>query len=293
MNFRMKYPSARMINPIRSINEYESVRSTDCVRDGSWHNPDCLPYIMKRNIFRYCLAAVLLLVCTLSHAIPARPQPPRLVNDLAGLFTLPQAQRLERVLTAFDDSTSNQITVVTTTDLEGYTPAEYGTRIGLDWGVGSAEFNNGVVMVVKPKTRDSNGQVNISVGYGLEGAIPDTYAKRIIDNEMIPRFAEGDYFGGVAAGCTVLMQLASGEISEPRGDEDLSLRDIFIIAIVLFTFAVILLSAIFGRRHGGGNSGSTGGGPDLMDTIIIGSLLGGSHGRSSGWGGSGDRKSVV
>ena len=243
---------------------------------------------MKRNTLRYCLAAVMLLVCTLSHAIPARPQPPRLVNDLAGLFTMSQAQRLERVLTAFDDSTSNQITVVTTNDLEGYTPAEYGTRIGLDWGVGSAEFNNGVVMVVKPKTRDSNGQVNISVGYGLEGAIPDAYAKRIIDNEMIPRFAEGDYFGGVAAGCTVLMQLASGEISEPRGDEGLSLWDIFIIAIVLFTFTVILLSAIFGRRHGGGgNNGSTGGGPDLMDTIIIGSLLGGSHGRSSGWGGSG------
>ncbi|MBO8444658.1 MAG: TPM domain-containing protein [Bacteroidetes bacterium] len=241
---------------------------------------------MKRNTVRYCLAAVLLLVCTFSHAIPAKPQPPRLVNDLAGLFTLPQTQRLEHVLTAFDDSTSNQITVVTTNDLEGYTPAEYGTRIGLDWGVGSAEFNNGVVVVVKPKTRDSNGQVNISVGYGLEGAIPDAYAKRIIDNEMIPRFAEGDYFGGVAAGCTVLMQLASGEISEPRGDDDLSIGGIFTIAIFLFIFAVILLSAIFGRRHGGGNSGSTGGGPDLMDTIIIGSLLG-SHGRSSGWGGSG------
>lgn len=229
----------------------------------------------------------MLLVCALSYAIPARPQPPRLVNDLAGLFTLSQAQRLERVLTAFDDSTSNQITVVTTNDLEGYTPAEYGTRIGLDWGVGSAEFNNGVVMVVKPKTRDSNGQVNISVGYGLEGAIPDAYAKRIIDNEMIPRFAEGDYFGGVAAGCTVLMQLASGEISEPRGDDGLSLEGIFATAIFIFIFASILLFAIFGSRHGGGNNGSTGGGPDLMDTIIIGSLLGGSHGRSSGWGGSG------
>lgn len=241
---------------------------------------------MKRNTVRYCLAAAMLLVCTISHAIPARPEPQRLVNDFAGLFTPAQVQRLERVLTAFDDSTSNQITVVTTKDLEGYTPAEYGTRIGLDWGVGSAEFNNGVVVVVKPKTPASNGQVNISVGYGPEGAIPDAYAKRIIDNKMIPRFAEGDYFGGVAAGCTVLMQLASGEISEPR-EED-GPPAILGLAVFFFIVTVILLSVFFGKGHGGGGrNGTAGSGPDLMDTIIIGSLLGGGHRRNSGWGGSG------
>lgn len=248
---------------------------------------------IRKNGIGYILAVMLLTVSAVCQAIPSKPEPQRLVNDYAGLFTPRQTQSLEYVLTAFDDSTSNQITVVTVTDLEGYTASEYATRIGLDWGVGSADFDNGIVVLVKPKTGSGRGEVNISVGYGLEGAIPDIYAKRIIDNEMIPRFAEGDYFGGVTAGCSVLMKLASDEISEPREEDGMSLGGIFFTAIFLFVFAVIFISAIFGKRHGGGrgngrNGGSVGG-PDLLDAIIIGNLLGGSgHGRSSGgWGSSG------
>ena len=102
-------------------------------------------------------------VLTLS-AIPGRPVPPRLVNDYADIFTWEEENRLERMLVALDDTTSNQITVVTVNDLEGYDPAEYATRIGLDWQVGTADFNNGVVVLVKPKTPDSNGQAFIAVG---------------------------------------------------------------------------------------------------------------------------------
>ena len=146
---------------------------------------------------RIRLSMVLLMTVALSvMAVPSRPVPQRLVNDYAGLFTWEEKAHLEQALVAFDDSTSNQITVVTVNDLEGYEPAEYATRIGLDWQVGSADFDNGVVVLVKPKTDDSDGQVFIAVGYGLEGAIPDAYAKRIIENEMIPHFREGDYFGG-------------------------------------------------------------------------------------------------
>lgn len=242
---------------------------------------------MTRNLFRYGIAATLLLWTTVCLAIPARPEPPRLVNDFAGLFSASQAMRLEQVLTAFDDSTSNQIAVVTVNDLEGYSPAEYGTRIGLQWGVGSEKFDNGIIVLVKPKTRNSNGQVNISVGYGLEGAIPDAYAKRIIDNEMIPRFAEGDYFGGVAAGCAVLMKLASGEISEPdRGDND----DLGgVIALLLLIIFIITVASVFGRKGGGHNNRGNGGGPDLLDALIIGSLLNssGHHRSGGGWSSSG------
>lgn len=241
---------------------------------------------MTRNLFRYGITAMLLLWTAVCLAIPARPEPPRLVNDFAGLFSTSQAMRLEQVLTAFDDSTSNQIAVVTVNDLEGYSPAEYGTRIGLQWGVGSEKFDNGIIVLVKPKTRDSNGQVNISVGYGLEGAIPDAYAKRIIDNEMIPHFAEGDYFGGVAAGCAVLMKLASGEISEPdSGDDDLG----GVIALLLLIIFIITVASVFGRKGGGHNNRGNGGGPDLLDALIIGSLLNssGHHRSGGGWSSSG------
>ena len=133
---------------------------------------------------------------------------------------------------------------------------------------------------MKPKSGNSSGQVNISVGYGLEGAIPDIYAKRIIDNEMIPRFAQNDYFGGVSAGCTVLMKLASGEISEVREKDD---NGKWIAIVFLASIFIIICAALSsGRRGGGGNSRSNGNGPDLLDAIIIGSLIDKGHRGSSG-----------
>lgn len=248
---------------------------------------------MFKNFSIYLLTALMLVVpAAICAAIPSPPSPPRLVNDFAGVFTPRQAGYLENVLTAFDDSTSNQITVVTVNNLEGYTASEYATRIGLDWKVGSEKFDNGVVLLIKPKTQDSGGQVAISVGYGLEGAIPDAYAKRIIDNELIPRFMQDDYFSGTAAACDVLMKLASGEISEPReaGDDDTG----GFIAIGLFLFFVILVSivAVTFRKgnnngRGGGGSGTRTDGGDIFDAIIIGSLLGSGHRGGSSWGGSG------
>lgn len=234
---------------------------------------------MTRHL-RLTVAAVIFLAAgTICTAIPSRPEPQRLVNDFAGLFTPAEKNSLERILTAFDDSTSNQITVVTVSDLEGSTAAEYATRIGLEWGVGAEQYDNGIVVLVKPKTPDSNGQVNISVGYGLEGAIPDIYAKRIIDNEMIPRFAQNDYFGGVSAGCAVLMKLASGEISEVREKDD---NGKWIAIVFLASIFIIICAALSSGRRGGGNSRSNGNGPDLLDAIIIGSLIDKGHRGSSG-----------
>ena len=241
---------------------------------------------------RKCLvsAVLALLAAAISSAIPKAPSPPRLVNDFAGIFTSVQAEELERTLTAFDDTTSNQIAVVTVNDLEGYTPMEYATRTGLEWEVGSADFDNGIVLLVKPKTQDSQGQVAISVGYGLEGAIPDAYAKRIIETELIPHFRNEDYYGGVAAACHVLMQLASGEISEPRQAENEDIGGFLALGLFLFFVIIVTLVAAVlrkgndnGRRNGGSRRGDDG---DLFDAIIIGSLLGNSgHRGSSSWGG--------
>lgn len=232
------------------------------------------------------LLAVALCMTTVINAIPSRPSPPRLVNDLAGIFSAQQRSALENALVEFDDSTSNQIAIVTVPDLEGYTAMEYATRIGLDWQVGSEKFDNGIVMLIKPKTPSSNGEAAISVGYGLEGAIPDVYAKRIIENELIPHFRNNDYYGGVAAACTVLMQLASGEISEPgekQGGAGLGT------IVISFLFLMILIVIFSGNRNGGNGGGRRNyhsSGPDLADAIIIGSILGGSRGGSSSWGGS-------
>ena len=246
---------------------------------------------MLKTVKKHILTATLLVLPAISClAIPSRPSPQRLVNDFAGIFTPQQAGLLERELVAFDDSTSNQITVVTVNDLEGYSASEYATRIGLDWKVGSAEFDNGLVLLIKPKTPDSNGQVAISVGYGLEGAIPDAYAKRIIENELIPHFKQDDYFGGAAAACEVLMKLASGEISEPRSRDDDDAGGV--LAFFMFLIFVIIVAAVAAKYDKGNNNGRRGGGEnyrdgsDVMDAIIIGSLLGSGRGGRSSWGGS-------
>jgi len=246
---------------------------------------------------------VMLSIAFSADAVPVRPDPPRLVNDLAGLFTPAQEYALERGVVAFDDSTSNQIAVVTVLDLEGMSAAEYATRIGLDWQVGSSEFDNGVVLLVKPKTADSYGEVFIAVGYGLEGAIPDAYAKRIIDNELIPHFRENDYYGGVVSACEVLMALASGEISEPRGDEESDGWMIFGIFLMMILF-ICVIAIIFGNGKGGGSGssgGRGGGGPVIYTGPVIrggggfggggfsGGGFGGFGGGSFGGGGAGGR----
>ncbi len=229
-------------------------------------------------------------------AIPERPEPARLVNDLAGLFTPGQISSLEHELVAFDDSTSNQIAVVTVSDLEGYDPAEYATRIGLDWGVGSSEFNNGIVILVKPKNT-SSGQVFIAVGYGLEGAIPDAYAKRIINEEMIPHFKQDDYFGGVDAACDVLMKLAGGEISTAREYEegDNGLLPLIFMFFILIIFIVILKNDKGGNNRNGGRRVYTGpiitigddfrGGSSRGGGSFGGGTFGGGFGGFGGFGG--------
>ncbi len=217
-----------------------------------------------------------------AFAIPDRPEPQRLVNDFAGIFSAGQIERLESMLVAFDDTTSNQILIVTVKDLEGHEAAEYATRIGLSWGVGSAEFDNGIVVLLKPRT-ETYGEVFISIGYGLEGVIPDAYVKRIINEEMIPFLAEEQYFDGVWAACEVLMKLASGEISTVREyEEDDGGLTLIICLIIIIIFIVIAISS--DTNSGGGTRGSGG---KSGRHIYMGPIGGSSWGGSSGGGVSG------
>lgn len=224
----------------------------------------------------YIIATALIIIgavsfAPVSSAIPARPDPPRLVNDFAGIFTPSQRAELERMLVEFDDTTSNQIAVVTVNDLEGYDSSEYATKIGISWQVGREKFNNGIVLLVKPKTASESGEVFIAVGYGLEGAIPDAYAKRIISDQLIPRFKENDYYSGVYDACTVLMRLASGEISEMEDDfaDDLAAILSFIIAIIL-GITVIAIVAANEKKNGGGRGNGSSRSSGIPPIIITG-----------------------
>jgi uncharacterized protein len=171
---------------------------------------------LKSLLFR--AGAILMLLFMLSipfltSGIPPKPNPPKLVNDLAGIFDAGQVQQLEEILVRFNDSTSNQIVVLTVNDFEGLSKSEYAYEVGQQWGVGTKGFDNGVVILIKPKTSSGKGEVFIATGYGLEGAIPDATGRQIIENEMIPRFKENDYYGGVMAAANTIMSLAMGEFN--------------------------------------------------------------------------------
>lgn len=243
---------------------------------------------MSGNFIRRFFCATILSVTVAlaaSAGIPQKPNPQRLVNDYAGLFSLNQSFQLEAALVAFDDSTSNQITVVTVADLEGMDPADYALELGRKWGVGSKDFNNGVVLLVKPKNSFGKGQVSIQVGYGLEGAIPDAYAKRIINEILIPAFQENHYYAGVVEACLKLMGLAAGDISVKREFEESFYEKIMPYLFVIF----IILFLVLGRRGGGKNGGSGKG--DHFSTGALWSLiyLLNATGGSGGFGGGSSR----
>ena len=149
------------------------------------------------------------LIC--SQDFPARPVPPRLVNDFAGFLGAGEINALEHKLVAFNDSTSTQIAIVIVKDLNGYDKADYAQRLAEKWGIGQKGLNNGVLILVKPKTPDSKGEVQIAQGYGLEGVIPDLICSEIVDNDILPAFRRGDYYGGLNKATSTIMALARGE----------------------------------------------------------------------------------
>lgn len=236
--------------------------------------------------------------------MPAKPTTPRLVNDFAKVLDANQVQALERRLVAFNDSTSTQIAVVTVNDLCGNDAGAFAFELGEKWGLGDARFDNGIVLLFKPKTADSKGQVFIATGYGLEGVLPDAIGKRIVEKEMIPMFKQGAIAQGIFKGTETIIDIVGGEYSAAAYQKGTTkkvsvfpfLFVLFIIFIFIFSFVkrakkysighdVSLWTALFlmgssTRSHGGSwnsfNSGSGGFGG-----------FGGGGGGFGGFGGGG------
>lgn len=228
-----------------------------------------------------------------SDILPAAPVPPRLVNDYAGILGQ-EALALERVLRAFNDSTSNQITIVTLNDLGGYSASQAAYEIGERWGVGNAKYDNGVVILIKPKNENGSGEVFIAPGYGLEAALPDAVCKRVIEDEMIPYFRQNEYAQGVLAGLRVIMPLASGEISvkEYMPEEGALAAIGVIIAVVVISLVLIIASAVNKNNRNKGNGGKDNTDQGLKmalwaTLLSMGNSSGSSRGGSGGFGGGG------
>lgn len=229
-----------------------------------------------------------LCLCTSrAQDFPSPMQPRRMVNDFTHLLSRQEQERLEEKLRNFNDTTSTQIAVVTVPGLHGYTPNDYAQRLAEQWGIGQKGKNNGILLLIKPKIKNEKGQVAISVGYGLEGVVPDAIASRIIRNEIIPEFQNDRYYEGINKATDILIKLTSGEYKAeqyaPKNSEDYLFIGIFVIILI-----IIIISALLKSKGSGSDSGS-----DFDDrnqgngTFIFWGGLGGrgfSGGSSSGRG---------
>lgn len=217
-----------------------------------------------------------------ADVIPPVPNPPRLVNDFAGVLNDVQIATMEERLVAFNDTTSNVICVVTVNDLGDYSAAQFAYEIGDKWGVRSKDKRNGVVILIKPSTGNGDGDVYISVGYDLEGAIPDAIAKRIIDKKMIPELADGNYGAAVDSALAYILPLAAGEITAEQleDEENFSVFEAILLILFFVVLVVVLLffSGVDPNASGGNSHRSGGNGGD----IYVGPYFGGSN-----WGGGG------
>ncbi len=246
---------------------------------------------MVNKIINSFALVVMLFVGSVGYAqtLPKQQNPPKLVNDFANIFSSRQSAQLEKKLSAFSDTTSTQIAVVTVNSLEGLSASEFATTLAHEWGIGVKGKDNGVLLLVKPKTLLSKGEVFIAVGYGLEGAIPDVLASRIVREVLIPSFQKSDIYGGVNDATTLLMGLSSGEYSADklmRGDESGALH------IIIFFVIFIVISILSDRARRRANRSQTYSGnqttTDIPPILLFGPFLGHrSSSRSSGFGGGG------
>jgi uncharacterized protein len=218
--------------------------------------------------------------------VPARPDPPRLVNDFAHVMTGDQVASLEHKLVNYDDSTSVQIAIVTVPDIGDNAIEDYALKIFRTWGIGNKKTNNGVLILA-----DIHGRkVYIQTGLGLEGAIPDVTAKSIIDNEIVPNFKGTDqdnYYRGFNFAADALIKAAAGEYKAPagyakRGGHG---RGSGGNVIGFFAFIFILIIVFISRNRGGGGGG--GGlyrGSGILP-FMIGTMIGRGFSDSGGGGG--------
>jgi len=256
--------------------------TTTTMTMATWNN-------VKRRLLTACLV-LCFTTLTVTAQVPARPDPPRLVNDFAGI--LGDCQWLEDSLERIAMETSNQICVVTMNDFGGYDKAWMAYSIGEQWGVGKSDKDNGVVILIKPKTAEGKGEAFIAPGYGLEGAITDATSTRIVNNEMIPHFKEEDYLGGVWAGAQVVRDLATGEYNEKdyaQLSDDGDALIALIMFILIFAFLMYLAHKMNQGNNGNRNNGDTGtwGGPIIFTSGNDWGRGGSSWSGGGSWGGGG------
>ena len=153
------------------------------------------------------LAVLWLALIALATPVAAQTFPPLTgrVVDQAHLLSPEQVQDLTSKSAALESQKGAQFVVATVNSLEGYPVEDYGYRLGRAWGIGQKGKDNGVILLVAPNEH----KVRIEVGYGATPYITDAMSGLIIRENVIPRFKQNDYGGGIEAGADAIIKQMS------------------------------------------------------------------------------------
>jgi len=194
------------------------------------------------------------------------------VVDEANIFSRSQENQLTSLIRGLEKDSNIQARVVSVKSLQGYDVADYTIRLAEDWGIGSKQIDNGLILLIAPNEKD----VRIEVGYGLEHKLTDGMSGYIIRKDILPHFKNGSYFKGIEAGLYTINNVMTGatEISQAdiRRSQEADKKGSSLGYIIF----LIIISILFRGR--------------LFPLLLFGSILGGGRGGrggSGGFGGSG------
>lgn len=204
------------------------------------------------------------------HAEVAVPPLTARATDLTGTLSPSQRDALEQELRAFETRKGSQIAVLIVPTTQPEVIEQYALRVAEAWKLGRKGVDDGALLLVAKDDR----ALRIEVGYGLEGAIPDAVANRVIDEIIVPFLKQGDFYGGIQAGVARLIRLVDGEPLPPPQARDRSwsgIADLLPIAFIAVMIGGGFLGSLLGRLIGAAVSGGIVG---VVFWITIGSLLG-------------------
>jgi uncharacterized protein len=200
-------------------------------------------------VWRAAFGFFVLLLALSAWAEVAVPQLSRRVTDLTATLSAGQVEELENRLAAFEAKKGSQIAVLIVPTTQPEDIAQFGIRVAEQWKIGRRNIDDGVILIV---AKDDH-RLRIEVGYGLEGAIPDAIAKRVIAETITPQFKAGDFYAGINAGVEQLMRLIEGEALPPPAAPRSGATDgTFVTLVVVGIFAGWLLSTLMSRPAAGG-----------------------------------------
>jgi uncharacterized protein len=254
------------------------------------------------RVIAFFTASMLLLCSVTAHAaLPARPQGP--VYDGASIIPDDVEAGIDAKLRALSKETGKTLVVATVPSLDGAEVEEYAVKLFETWGIGDKELDEGALILVAPNER----RTRIEVGLGSEGILPDALAGRIIDQQMLPRFKQGDFGGGIALGADAVSEQLRREPTEAKAvaaaaerakqqerqssDGGDAVGTVIFWLIIFFFFVLPIIRSVMGggkkyrgkKRRDDDDDDDDWGGP----VIIWGGSGFGGGGGSSSWGGGG------